>query len=283
MKYFLRTFLILLTAGVMVSCVERINISLDSSYVRLVVDGSFTTDSILQTVTLTETSSYYFNQPPPPVQGATVQISDGAGTFDLKEDLPGVYHTDTAVKGIPGMTYTLNIKLAEPIGGYSEYTATSTLYPVNSLDSVGLTFHPDWAENGIWEVKCYVQDPPTTDFYRFMIFKNNYPLTDSLNEWFVTDDRFFNGNYANGAPIAYLRQSVDDEKLQTGDTISVELNSIGSGYANFIWEAQAEVNGTNPLFSGPPSNVKGNINNGAVGFFAAYSVTRAYTIVADTL
>ena len=61
------------------------------------------------------------------------------------------------------------------------------------------------------------------------------------------------------------------------------MNSIGSGYANFIWEAQAEVQGSNPLFSGPPANVKGNIDNGAIGFFAAYSVSRAYTIVADSI
>ena len=38
-------------------------------------------------------------------------------------------------------------------------------------------------------------------------------VTDTLDEWFVTDDRFFNGNYAYGAPIAYLKQDKDDEVL----------------------------------------------------------------------
>ena len=75
----------------------------------------------------------------------------------------------------------------------------------------------------------------------------------------------------------------DDEVLITGDTVTVEMNSIGTDYANFIWEAQSEVKGSNPLFSGPPANVKGNIDNGATGFFAAYSVSRAYTIVTDSL
>ena len=50
-------------------------------------------------------------------------------------------------------------------------------------------------------------------------------LTDTLDEWFVTDDRFFNGNYAYGAPIAYLQQGKDDEKLIAGDTVTVEMNS----------------------------------------------------------
>jgi hypothetical protein len=33
--------------------------------------------------------------------------------------------------------------------------------------------------------------------------------------------------------------------------------------------------GSNPLFSGPPANVKGNISNGAIGFFAAYTTSRS--------
>ena len=177
----------------------------------------------------------------------------------------------------------MDIKLAAPIGGFTDYTALSTLYPVSHLDSVSLAFHPEWSEDGIWEVKCYAQDPLTEDFYRFMISKNSEMVTDTLDEWFVTDDRFFNGNYIYGAPIAYLQQGKDDEILKAGDTVTVEMNSIGADYANFIWEAQSEVRGSNPLFSGPPANVKGNINNGAIGFFAAYSVSRSYTIVNDSI
>jgi hypothetical protein len=176
----------------------------------------------------------------------------------------------------------LNIKLASLIGGYTDYTAVSTLYPVSQLDSVSLAFHSDWSEDGIWEVKCFVQDPPSADFYRFMISKNGKMLSDTLDEWFVTDDRFFNGNYAYGAPVAYLQQDKYDEILKEGDTVTVEMNSIGAEYANFIWEAQSEVRGSNPLFSGPPANVKGNINNGASGFFAAFSASRSFAVVADS-
>ena len=94
----------------------------------------------------------------------------------------------------------------------------------------------------------------------------------------MTDDRFFNGSYTNGASIAELDQSKPEEKLSEGDTITAEVNNIGKDYANFIWDAQSELFGSNPLFSGPPANVKGNISNGAIGFFAAYSVTRAKAI-----
>jgi hypothetical protein len=265
------------------SCVERIDIRLDDSYTRLIVDGAITTDTLAHTVMLSSTTSYYYNQEIPPVTGAMLSISDGTIVYSMNEEAPGIYRTEPAVFGVPGKTYTLNIKLLAPVGGYAEYTASSTLYPVSRLDSVSLAFHPDWSEDGIWEVKCYVQDPPTEDFYRFIISKNSEILTDTLDEWFVTDDRFFNGNYAYGAPIAYLQQHKDDEVLLEGDTVTVEMNSIGKSYANFIWEAQTEAGQSNPLFSGPPANVKGNISNGALGFFSAYSVTRAYTIVTDSI
>jgi hypothetical protein len=264
------------------SCVERINIQLDDSYTRLVVDGSLTMDTMAHTVYLTSTTNYYYEEPAPVVRGAVLSISDGSDIYPLTEEAPGVYRTSPSVYGVAGKTYTLDIQLQAPIGGYSSYKATSVLYPVSPLDSVSLAFHPDWSEHGIWEVKCYVQDPPTEDFYRFLISKNNLMLSDTLNEWFVTDDRFFNGNYAYGAPIAYLRQDINDELLSAGDTVTVEMNSIGSDYANFIWDAQAEVRGSNPLFSGPPANVKGNISNGAFGFFAAYSATRSFTIVENS-
>jgi hypothetical protein len=283
MKYTGFVLLIALLSILIFSCVERINIELDSSYTRLVVDGSLSTDTMSHIVRLSTTTSYYYNQPAPAVTGADLKISDGTNIYSLTENSPGEYHTDSSVYGEPGKTYTLDIKLAAAIGGYTDYSATSKLYPVSHLDSLSLDFHPDWSENGIWEVKCYVQDPPSEDFYRFLVSKNSKMLSDTLDDWFVTDDRFFNGNYAYGAPIAYLEQNKNDEILKGGDTIMVEMNSIGGDFANFILEAQSEVRGSNPLFSGPPANVKGNVNNGASGFFSAYSVSRAYTIVPDTI
>jgi hypothetical protein len=260
------------------SCTERIDVELDSSYTRLVVDGSITTDTTAHTVILTSTSSYFFNQPAPPVTGAQVSITDGTLTFGLAEAEPGVYRTAPLVHGVPGHTYTLNIKLAQPIGGHEDYSAMSTLEPVSPLDSVSLLFHPEWSKEGIWEVKCYVQEPPTVDFYRFLIYRNQKLVTDTLNEWFVTDDKFFNGNYTNGASVAYLQQGSPEEGLRPGDRVTLEVNSIGKAYYTFVTEAQAEIRGSNPLFSGPPSNVTGNITNGAVGFFSAHSVTRSVAV-----
>jgi hypothetical protein len=278
MKFKTQIFIVSILSFVAFSCTERIDIELDESFTRLVVDGSITTDTKAHTVVLTATSSYFYNQPSPPVTGAQVSITDGTTVFYLTEQTPGVYRTADSVHGIPGNTYTMNIKLANEIGGYKDYSASSTIIPVSSLDSISLLFHPEWSDKGIWEVKCFVKEPPTVDFYRFLLSKNQTMLTDTLNEWLITDDLFFNGNYTNGLPIGYLDQGSAEQNLKPGDTVTAEVNSIGKDYYSFLVEAQTELFGSNPLFSGPPANIKGNINNGAVGFFIAYSVSRSYAI-----
>jgi hypothetical protein len=116
------------------SCVERIDIKLDDSYTKLVVDGGITTDTMAHTILLSQSVGYYYNQPAPSVSGAIVQISDGTDLFTLDEESPGVYRTDPSLFGVAGKTYTLDIKLAAQIGGFTDYTAWSTLYPASNLD-----------------------------------------------------------------------------------------------------------------------------------------------------
>ena len=277
-----RKFLLLIyglvSAILFSSCTEKIDIPLQDSFVRLVVDGAITTDTLPHTIKLPTTTSYYLNQPATAVSGAEVSISDGTVTYPLAEKAPGIYQTSAGVYGIPGHNYTLTVKLAEAIGGHTEYSASDQMGLIYPLDSIGLLMHPDWGRFGVWEVKCYVQDPPTVDYYRFMLYRNNTLITDSLNKWFAVDDKLFNGNYTNGATVAYLNQGNPQEGLRTGDTIWLETDKISKEYCNFIWQVQEAVRGANPLFSGPPANVKGNISNGGVGFFAAYNPTRSFTI-----
>jgi hypothetical protein len=270
-----RILIIILLSVRAVSCTERINIELDDSYVRLVVEGSVTTDTMVHKVILSKTTSYYYSRKAPVVSGALVSIRGGGSIVQLHEEMPGVYETDSTFFGIEGELYTLDIVLDSAVGGYKEYTATSVMTGWVGIDSLQLFFHPDWSESGFWEVKCFFQDPPEADYYRFLVSRNGKLITDTLDEWFVSDDRFFSGGYVNGATVAMLDQGSENEMLNNGDEVTIELNSIGRDYAGFIGEAQAELMGSNPLFSGPPANVTGNISNGAMGFFATYSTSRA--------
>jgi hypothetical protein len=266
--YLIPALLIYLT-----SCTERIDVELDDSFTRLVVYGAITTDTTRHYIELSTTSSYYYNEAPPPVTGASLEISDDLGiTESLTEVEPGKYATSPLFFALPGRTYTLRMELAQAINGYSSYIASSSVNPIYPIDSIGLVFQPDWGEKGFYEVTCFYLDRPTTDFYMFNIFKNGVMLTDSIRERFVTDDAFYNGNYTNGIGVGYLDQSKESEVLKAGDTVTFQGCNITEEYYNFIVTLQTETGYQNPMFSGPPANVKSNISNGAVGFFAAYGV-----------
>lgn len=254
------------------SCTERIDVKLDSDYVRLVVEGYITTDTTTHYVKLSKTSDYFSDQKAPRVSGAIVSISDGSSTFQLSETESGsgIYATTPDVHGVVGNTYTLNIDLPEEIDGSTLYTATSEIHPVNTIDSIEVKYEEDWYG---WVVQLYAQDPPSTEFYMFNIYKNGDHLTDTINKVGVTDDLFFNGNYTMGIGVAFLDEEKPREFVHPNDTVLLQMASITEGYYNFVWQVQEQTGYQAPLFSGPPANIIGNISNGAIGYFAAYSTT----------
>ncbi len=256
------------------SCTERIDIELDDSYTRLVVYGTITTEATTHYVDLSVTTSYYYNEAPPKVSGAAIEISDDLGNVEsLQEVSPGRYATSPQFAAVVGRTYTLHINLEEEINGHKIYTASSGVRPIYPVDSIGLVYQPDWGENGFYEVTCYYQDPPTKDIYMFNIYKNGELLTDTINDRFVVEDEFFNGSYTNGIGVGYLDQANEREKLYPGDTVTFQGCNITDEYYEFVVTLQTETGFSTPLFSGPPANVKSNLDNGAVGFFTAYGVS----------
>lgn len=265
---------------ILYSCTEKMDIQLDSSYSRLVVEARFSTDTTIHKVRLSKTSSYFYNNTAPAVRGAKVSISDGINTVLLTESVvsPGIYETPPNTFGEIGKNYRLLIKDVDidDNGVTEEYSANSTIYPVNTIDSIAMEYIPHFKA---WEVKCYVLDPPTEDYYLFNIYKNNILMTDTITEPLVVDDKLYNGNYTNGIGVGYLRDRKSGEKAFPGDTIKLEIWRITKEFQKFLMELRDATRPSTPLFSGPPANVKGNISNGAVGYFAAYSVSRAKTVI----
>lgn len=273
------TFLILFIC--LCQCTERIEIEVDSTYTRLVVEGSISTDTLQHSVRLTMSGDYFYNQPASYISGAMVTINDGDSTIILSEnqDYPGLYLTRPDYYGIPGKTYTLTVSHLDvnKDGVSEEYTASSELRPINQIDSIQLVplkgDHYDFIQ-----ILVFAMDPPAKNFYAFKVLKNGILITDTLNELIVQDDIFFNGNYIKGAPSQFLDQDEQDESVQNGDTITFEINGITEEYYRFVMEAQSEIFYQSPVFSGPPANISSNISNGAVGFFTAYSVERCSTV-----
>jgi len=274
---------VLLASLLMASCTERIDIELDSTFRRLVVQGAVTSDSVRHRVFLTTTSDYFANISSPRVSGAQVELSFSDQTIDLVENplFPGLYETPVAFRGEVGTTYVLDISQVDvdEDGQTEEYSAESTMPGGAQLEEIALRYFSSPIVNG-YQVLMWASHPvEQKDLFGFRIRKNGVLLTDSLASYTVFSDDLFDSGYLPGFPVGFLSDDDPRERVYPGDTVTFELESIDPAYYDFVTDAQLEIIGNIPLFSGPAANVKSNISNGGVGIFAAYSILRASTIL----
>ena len=283
MKSIYRATVITLLVISVSTCTERIEVEVGSTFTRLVVEASVSTDTLAHMVRLSTTSDYFHNKQAPAVTGAIVVISDGLNmyVFNESQSQPGYYYSDPDFHGIPDNTYTLEIRNVDidRDGNPEQYKASSRMNPVNPLDSIQIEYLSSFFSG--YQVRVYAWDSPRKDFYAFKVHKNGILLTDTLSELIVQDDEFFNGNYTYGIPSQFLSDEKPDEHVRLGDTITFELNGITEEYYHYIIEAQSQIFPQIPLFSGPPANIRSNISNNAIGFFVAYSISRSSTVATE--
>ena len=263
-------------------CTEPIDIELDSTYRRLVVEGYINTDSIKHSVILSITSDYFSNESSPRVSDAFVELSFGDESMQLIENdiIPGLYETPFAFRGVIGNTYNLNISQLDvnQDGAEDQYHASSTMPGGSELHSIELRYYPYEGAAG-YAVFMYANHPTEQrDWFGFKLIKNGILLSKSLEEYSVLSDDIFDDGYFPGLPVGFLSDDESEQAVHPGDTVTLELNCIEESYYNFVSEAQLEIYGYNPLFSGPSANITSNLNNGANGIFAAYSILRTYVV-----
>ncbi|MFA5417447.1 MAG: DUF4249 family protein [Bacteroidales bacterium] len=257
------------------SCTERIDIDLDESYARLAVEGYITPEEGDQYVKLTKTANYFYNNPPEGVTQAQVKVTSGDSAVLFVEDTenPGYYKAPVDFRGIPEQVYSLEIQLKDAINNSVYYQSTETM-PLQPtvIDSIELEYNDQWER---WLVHLYAWEPPVVNYYLFNGYVNGEMITDSMSRKSVTDDRLYNGNYIGGITVMVLYK----DEISPGDTFTLSLSNITKSYYDFILNVQEEIQPKNPLFSGPTANVISNIDNDAVGYFAAYSSTYASVLV----
>ncbi|HER08642.1 MAG TPA: DUF4249 domain-containing protein [Bacteroides sp.] len=274
--------ILLMAALALPACQEVIDIELDTTYRRLVVFGTVTTDSLHHQVRLSTTSDYFSNQPAPAVSDALVELKMGETVLRLEEldSVPGLYQTPVAFRGKPLTRYHLHISQVDVDndGIFESYEAETTMPVTPMLDSIRLVYFQTPFFSG-YQVFMFAMDSPEREWYGFKIWKNSDLLTDELSDYRVQSDDFVNGKYIYGLPVGFLTDSDPRQTLLPGDTVTLELNSIGEDFFDFISDAQLEIMGNNPLFSGPSANVHSNIGNNGIGIFTAYSLRSVSVIV----
>ena len=253
----------------MISCEEVVDVELEESTPRLVVEASLLwpkgTEGNFQVIKLTTTAPY-FDEENPPAEGAQVLVSSETGEiYSFEEVNPGVYIKEQFEPEFDKI-YELSITYQDEI-----YTATESFTPVSEFQFVEQNSGGGFGGDDT-EFKVYYNDPGGVDNYYLFKF-----LFDDLSIQ-INDDEFTDGNLS----FAYFT----NEDIVPGEEIGFEIQGISEEFYEymFILRSQAGTNGGGP-FQTQPTTVRGNIvnitkpENFAFGYFRASETDfLAYTV-----
>lgn len=260
--YKITTFIIFLILILFsfVSCEDVVNVDLETSNPRLVIEASILwqkgTSGNEQKIKLTTTTDYYSNVIPV-VSGATIFITDSSNTYTFYENPGTGEYFCGNFNPVINATYVLTVIVNGEI-----YTATETLKAVPSIDYAEQDVFNGFGGEEI-EVKFFFQDNGAEENYYLAKFTSNFNL---LPEYDYFDDEFTQGNQMFSLYI--------NEDMKANDELNFTLYGVSERYYNYmsILLNVAGGNGGNP-FSSPPATVRGNFvnqtnsDNFAFGYF----------------
>ncbi len=241
------------------------------------VEGSISTDTVKQLIKLTKTTSFFYDQKPPPISGASVKVAQGGQVYSFSEDAnqSGNYYSNIAFAGKQGQKYDLVIDDVDlnQDGEKQSYYGSEIMKNILVIDSIYAVKATIFDETG-YKIFGFAQEPSTVgDYYLWRYFINGKLITDTLEKITFASDEIVNGNYLYNFEMGFITDGA------TGDTLTVETNSITKDYYNFIISFFFETKWSSAPFAGPPANIKTNIDNGAVGYFNTEARTRISMIL----
>ena len=262
------------------SCEEVIELDLNTTDPQIVIEGFITDGEGPYSVLISKTVDFYDPNTFPPQTDAVVHITDDQGHVEsLTETSPGIYETST-LQGKRGVSYTLAVQTEG-----QEYTATSRIPEQRIfIDSIttGYKSQSIFQDAGYYAT-AYFNDPPdTADYYRLQVLVNGEVYvfdtdddededgnsgTQDSNFWLLRD-KFTNGN---------VQDYEFPHRLEPGDTFEVRLQHIDRQTYDY-YRTLVDVISGNTL---APSNPITNWNNGALGYFGAFSETQRTAVVPE--
>jgi hypothetical protein len=286
MRYLISAFFLFL-----VSCEKDINIKLDPSQTKLVVDA--TIENGQAPVVFLSKSLDFFSKINPEVlaaslvRNARIKIGDGTSEVILTEDsivrnTSKIYFYTTSGAGLffRGKTntkYTLTIDVLGEV-----YTATTSIPVITRrIDSL-------W-----WEKIPFAEDTNDVrvmfkgtdrvgfgDFIRYFTKRGQEPFLPGINS--VFDDQIIDGStYTVQIDKGFDKNLEFADSLSNfkrGDTVTIKLCNIDKGTYDFwrTYEFSFQSIG-NPFSS--PTRILGNISNDALGYFGGYGAQYRTVII----
>ena len=265
------------------SCEKDINLKLDPSDNKVVVDASI--ENGRPPIVYLSNSIDYFSKINPSVlsgsfiHNATVTISDGVQEVKLLEDTllnstttPLYFYTTPRTSLFLGKiksTYQLKIQI-----GNNLYTSTTTIPEITrKVDSMWWEKLPFSDDPKACRVMIKATDKPGLgDYIRYFTKVNSNPFLPGFTS--VFDDNIIDGkSYTIPLEKGFDKNAIFVDSLayyKKGDTVSFKLCQIDKNTYDFwrTYEFSFQSIG-NPFSS--PVKIQSNISNNALGYFGGYA------------
>lgn len=252
--------LCLFLGSFLASCEKEIEVDLNDSEPKVVIEGLVQLDS-LATIKITKSQNYNQDGGFPAVKGALVTLSDNHGNTEiLSQNANGLYCAKT-IRGIEGYTYNLVVNVEGNL-----YTSSSTMPQLVKIDSLYMYDVP--AIEITYPMVRFQDIPGEDNYYRTVLYVNGKRIRVAID---VTDDQDRDGKMIDFLQT-YDKDDNNGDKIVQGDLVTVDLQCIDKGAYTF-WETLGRIEST---LNNPTSNITG----GALGYFSAYT-SDVKTIVAS--
>lgn len=252
---------LLIVAFLFSSCEKVIDIDLNAKAPQVVIEGNISDQPGPYTVKLTQTVNYDETNTFPTISGAIVSISDNVGNPEtLTETSLGIYST-SSLQGIIGRIYILKV-----IANGKEYNATSTIKSPVNIDTLKVIKQNLPMSNKKIVYVEFTDTPGIANYYRFIKIINN-KIQPAI---YVEDDLTQDGKAMS---IGLIDKEKGDADIKSGDTVTIILQSLDESTYNYFKSLQQLNSGGLIHQSSSPANPLSNINNDALGYFNACSIT----------
>lgn len=245
----MKKLLLILISLTIFSCEEPIDLDLNTSKPRLIIEASINwvkgTSGNEQEIKLSLSAPYY-DLETPPANNATVSIFDSNNNeYIFTEDgTTGIYKNNSFAP-LLDEEYSLIINYDG-----EAYSASETLKSVVSIDYVEQKDDGGFTGEDI-ELKAYYTDPANIENYYFFEFRNNFTAIPSLE---VYKDEFTDGNQIFGF--------YTEENLSSGDEVVIRNYGISEAFYEYMFillQQNSEESGG--PFETTPATVRGNCVN----------------------
>ena len=246
------TYLLILCLPIIFqSCEELIDIDLNESDPKYVIEAELSDILVTQEIRIAQTVAFNAAVKDTPVDEADVSVRDDEGNSYIFRSEGNGFYRNGQLTLKPLHVYSLRVQIGEEV--FESQSTMPSYVPVDSLSVVQETNFGDTT----YAARLKFQDPKDSpNYYKYKISVNGSPFR--FNAVFI--DKFNDGLW-----VSHEIQDRENDFL-IGDHIQVRRACVDKDVHRY-WN---EVQMTNPG-SAAPGNPTSNISNGALGYFSVSS------------